>query len=300
MGRQLRYGRMPLQALSATRDRLRGKTGTQVLDYVRSAVRASIYNIGYRIAGTADGYPLPPARLVELVIGTRELAWYRLGGMFMHQAIVTRLRRAGYTPEGFSAVLDFGCGCGRLIRYWGSLKDQVEIWGTDVNPRLVAWCSRRLPFGHFTVNGADPPLPFPADRFDFAYSYSVLTHLSEDRQKPWIGELARVVRPGGALLLTVHGMRVARREGLTPEQLEQLERRGVLVFNAERSGENSCCAYHAESFMRGLSALGLELLEFVPGGCPEASEQDIYLFRKLPAGADGARRWASDGCGSTT
>jgi SAM-dependent methyltransferase len=152
---------------------------------------------------------------------------------------------------------------------------------------LIEWCRRNLSgFAQFKVNGAKPPLDFPAEKFAFVYAYSVFTHLAPELQIPWFEEMVRVLRPGGVLLLTVHGRRVALRSGFSTEQLTQLEERGFLVFGAERSGENACAAYHSEQFMTDLQGtLGLELLEILPGGVRDASEQDIYLFRKRAAPA---------------
>lgn len=50
---------------------------------LKTKFRMNFYNIGYRMIGSLDGYPLPPAHLVDLVIGTKEIAWYQLGGLFM-------------------------------------------------------------------------------------------------------------------------------------------------------------------------------------------------------------------------
>lgn len=243
--------------------------------------RIDTCNLGYRLAPSLDGYPLPPPELVELVIGTRELAWYQLGGLFMQQAIGTLLRRNGRPWELHPRILDFGCGCGRIVRWLAALKGHCQIWGSDYNPRLVEWCRTHLAdIAQFTVNQADPPLPYADSQFSLVYSYSVLTHLSRDRQEPWFRELARVTEPGGELVLTVHGRRCAMRMEFAPEQLAELEREGILVFAEERSGENICGAYHSESYMRGLDRFGLELVEFLPGGARDASEQDLYLFRK--------------------
>ena len=130
------------------------------------------------------------------------------------------------------------------------------------------------------VNNADPPLDFPDGKFGLIYSYSVFTHLSADRQKPWMKELVRVLRPGGMLLLTVSGKRVAWRLGIPAEQLRELEERGVLVFGGEQSGTNGCSVYHSEGYMRACESFGLELVDFMAGGVRDTSEQDMYLYRK--------------------
>jgi SAM-dependent methyltransferase len=247
----------------------------------KAKYRYGISNLGYRLAPTLDGYPLPPARLVELVIGTRELAWYQLGGLFMQQAFGTLLRRHGVPFEVHGTILDFGCGCGRILRWLGALKGHCRIWGTDCNPRLVDWCRRHLSdLAEVGVNQSDPPLRYEDGQFSLVYSYSVLTHLSRERQEPWLRELARVTRTGGYLMLTVHGRRTALRMTLSADVLAQIEREGVVVFSEDHSGETACCAFHSEGFMRSLDRFGLDLVEFISGGAVDASEQDLYLFRR--------------------
>ncbi len=203
----------------------------------------------------------------------------------MHQAITALLRRHGTPPEALGSILDFGCGCGRILRWWAALRDRSEIWGCDYNPVLIEWCQKNLStIAKFKVNDADPPLDFADEYFEFIYSYSVFTHLSVDRQRPWMRELARILKPGGLLLLTVHGKRVAWRSGFSAELLKQLEAQGVIVFGEERSGANACAAYHSEAYMSDQRALGLELVDFLPGGARDSSEQDIYLYRKVKCG----------------
>jgi SAM-dependent methyltransferase len=244
--------------------------------------RFACYNLGYRIHPAPDGNPLPPADLVNLVIGTRELAWYQLGGLFNQEAISTFLKRNGTTVESFATMLDFGCGCGRILRNWGGLRGQCEIWGCDYNPKLVAWCQNSLSsIARFKVNNPDPPLDFPDGKFGLIYSYSVFTHLAADSQKPWMKELVRVLKPGGMFLLTVSGKRVAWRIGISAEQLQEMEERGILVLGGEESGSNKCSVYHSEGYMRACQPLGLELVDFMPGGVRDPSEQDMYLFRKV-------------------
>ena len=248
---------------------------------LKKRYRMPLYNLGYIISGSLDGYPLPPAELVDVVIGTKELAWYQLGGLFMHQAITTMLQRNSVHINSIQSILDFGCGCGRIVRWWAALGKISEIWGCDYNPELIQWCQKNLStFAQFSVNDAGPPLDFEHGKFEFVYAYSVLTHISKPLQQPWLEELARVVKLGGHLLVTVHGKRVAMRSGFSDEQLIQLEEDGIIVFGEELSGTNLCAAYHSENYMVHQEKLGLTLVDYLPGGVRDSSEQDMYLFRR--------------------
>lgn len=249
---------------------------------VRLFARQKVYNLGYRLGGSLDGHPLPPARLVHAVIGTRELAWYQLSGLFMHQSLDTLLRRLQRPIESFGSILDFGCGCGRILRWWSALATRAELWGSDIDPRLVRWCQRRLgSFARFTVNGAEPPLPFDDGRFELVYSYSVFTHLAARQQRPWAAELARVTKPGGLVILTTHGVRCAWRHGLTPQQLAALEADGLVVVADQQSGSNVCGAYHTAGYLDRFSSFGLRMIDHLPGGARDGSEQDLTTFERV-------------------
>ena len=62
-------------------------------------------------------------------------------------------------------MLDFGCGCGRVMRWWKDL-ESTRLHGTDYNPYLVAWCRQNLPFAEFSVNGLEAGLDLPDGHFD--------------------------------------------------------------------------------------------------------------------------------------
>ena len=94
------------------------------------------------------------------------------------------LARNGVDMTALGALLDFGCGCGRITRHWKDLPGSVH--GTDYNPHLVDWCAEHLPFADFALNSFEPPLPFADYSFDLVYSISIFTHLDEPLQVPWM------------------------------------------------------------------------------------------------------------------
>jgi len=102
-------------------------------------------------------------------------------------------------------LLDFGCGCGRLLRFLVGHDDLFELHGTDVNPEHVAWCREFLAPIDFHANAPRPPLSSRDGSFDGVWSLSVFTHLDEESSAAWRAELARVLRPGGVLIATTHG-----------------------------------------------------------------------------------------------
>lgn len=100
------------------------------------------------------------------------------------------------------AVLDFGCGWGRIIRFF--LKDVAadRLWGVDVNPDLIEICRRYDRWSRFEVVGPSGPTAFPDGTFDLVYSFSVFSHFSEEMHVRWLEEIHRILKPGGLFLAT--------------------------------------------------------------------------------------------------
>src|SRR5262245_46001774 len=130
-----------------------------------------------------DGLPVPSSRVAALVGHTTADAFLE-SGREIAACIREVLGRHRLSPEGFGRLLDFGCGSGRVIRNWQSLAD-TEVHGCDYNPELAGWCERNLAFARFRTNGLWPPLSYPAEHFDFVYSFSVFTHLHAELPLPW-------------------------------------------------------------------------------------------------------------------
>ncbi len=226
--------------------------------------------------GAPDGLPLPSPRMVNLVAGHFDIREFYENGLLGANCIRHLLGKNDLEMDGFSSILDFGCGCGRIIRHWKSLRGP-QIYGSDSNSRLVQWCSKNLFFAEFEVNRPHPPLVYRSETFTFVYAISVFTHLSSDLQKPWMQELWRVLRPGGYLLLTVHGK--SRLPQLGPEDREKFNAGHLVTVREKYSGTNICGAFHPYKFVRETLAEGFVIVDFLPRGAKDAN-QDMYLLQK--------------------
>jgi SAM-dependent methyltransferase/CBS domain-containing protein len=227
-----------------------------------------------------DGLPLPPPDVMQLVSGIYRTAHgYRSfydRGVRSAETVRSVLTRNGAGLEDLEAVLDFGCGCGRVMRHWRGIRD-VALHGTDYNPALIAWCRTNLPFASFQLNGLEPALDYPDASFDFIYSFSVFTHLDAEIQLPWFAELKRVVRTGGLVMLTLFGKNRLRR--LEAQDREAFLAGELVVHRGEEVGTNACTAFHPEGYVREVLGAELELVELNPSGAPEIG-QDVAVFRK--------------------
>ena len=101
-----------------------------------------------------------------------------------------------------AAVLDFGCGWGRIIRFFLKDLDSAKIWGIDCQAEAVDVCTQTNRWGSFRVVKPMPPTGFRPNTFDVVYCYSVFSHLSEDAHQRWLDEFARILRPRGLFIAT--------------------------------------------------------------------------------------------------
>ncbi len=224
-----------------------------------------------------DDVPIPPLDLIVLVAGTPSVEWFLDLGKSMFETIRETLTRNGVPPESMKAVLDFGCGCGRVLRYWRDVQGP-RVYGTDYNPRLVTWCQKNLPFARVGTNSTAPPLSYEDGAFDCIYAISVFTHLSEELGREWMNELRRVLRPGGHLFFTTHG--ASYRETLKGKELAAFDEGRLVIQYEEASGLNLCRTFHPEAYVRNRLADGFTVCDVIAAGSVGAIYQDIYLFRK--------------------
>jgi SAM-dependent methyltransferase len=218
-----------------------------------------------------DGPPLPPRRLMVRVAGTGDADWFLRSGRAGYDAI------AAHAPLGdLESVLDFGCGCGRVTRWWSDFPGRVS--GSDVSRPAVDWCRANLPFARFEQNALAPPLVFEDESFDLVYALSVFTHLTAELQLAWRDEVRRVLRPGGLLLLTTHGRSYVPR--LSADERAGFERGELVVRWGDVAGTNLCSAYHPEAYLRDSFAAGFAFLELEAEGARGNPTQDLVLLRK--------------------
>lgn len=243
----------------------------------RLNLRLKLWNTGYRIAGSIDHLPIPPAHMIQEVVNTEEISWFLSSGRISFEGIRYTLQKSGFSPENFHSVLDFGCGCGRVIRYWYGIRGP-RLYGTDYNPELIEWDQHKLRMiGKFSINQLAPPLSYLDASFDLVYALSVFTHFTAKLQKEWMDELYRVLRPGGLLLITLHGR--SRLDQLNEAQRERFRSGEMVVIFEERVGENICGAYHPETYVRMNLAERFEVIDIIENGARDSS-QDIYLLRR--------------------
>jgi ubiquinone/menaquinone biosynthesis C-methylase UbiE len=114
--------------------------------------------------------------------------------------------RTGYSPELFDAIADYGLSTGASVLDvacgTGLVSDTLanrgyRVTGIDVSVPMLERARRRVPAATFVTGDAEK-IPFAAASFDAATSGQAFHWF--DRAKA-LGEMMRVVRPGGVIAI---------------------------------------------------------------------------------------------------
>ena len=148
--------------------------------------------------------------------------WY--AGM---RAITQALLDGQLAPAGAGRVLDAGCGTGANLV---SLRRYGPTLGVDISEEALAFCRRR---GLPVVRGSVLDLPFASGAFGLVTSFDVLYHRWVTDDRAALGELTRVLAPGGLLFVRVPALRLlwgAHDEAvLSRHRYTRAELRGLLA-----------------------------------------------------------------------
>jgi SAM-dependent methyltransferase len=235
-------------------------------------------DLAERRNGDASGLPVPPARLrAQVGPAHADVAFFLRSGRSQADLIRGLVREGGSSVEDLEAILDFGCGCGRVLRHWGELP-RTRVFGCDIDPRMVQWCDANLPFADVTVNDLAPPLPYADSSLDLVYAFSVFTHLSVQLQHAWMQDCLRVLGPGGWLLMSTLGEHYLSLKRLTESEQQAFRRGEVVVLYQHSAGSSLCSAYHPPRYVREKLGADFELVTFRPAA--DEGRHDLHLFRK--------------------
>jgi SAM-dependent methyltransferase len=122
---------------------------------------------------------------------------------------------AGRDWSAIDAVLEVGCGYGRIVRELTTAMPASRLYVSDVIDDAAAFTARE--FGSHKVPVLEQAGSQLESRFDLIYLLSVYTHLRRDMVAANLRRVAASLKPNGVAVLTVHGQGSAE----TAERYEQ-------------------------------------------------------------------------------
>lgn len=210
---------------------------------------------------TADGLPMPPRHLRPGGPRSTDERWVQRS---IADALML-VERAGLEPA--SRLLDWGSGPGRLLtginRTVGPISEYV---GVDIKADVIAWAADNLTtdwarFVHLPQRNArynpggtpSTAIPLATASIDIACALSVFTHLHSGHVRAYSRELARLLAPGGRVVLTAF---VERR---VPDEVENPSDYQPQI---DWAGPLHCVRYSHEYFVELLAGAGLTIRDF--------------------------------------
>lgn len=228
--------------------------------------------------------PLPSPRLRFRVHGSPDARSFLDTGSICALYIKDALKLINRDLYSFEDVLDFGCGCARVLRWFNDAPEHCYLYGADIDGEAISWCRKTLRFASFEKNEPFPPLPYPSGKFDLVYAISVVTHLDEDCQIAWLKELQRVTKPNAVLIMTTNGS--CLQSGLPAEDIATLEEKGFLYragtfgrFKPDGLPDFYQIAFHTKKYVFDVWSRFFAIHSYVERGMN--NHQDLVLLLKI-------------------
>jgi ubiquinone/menaquinone biosynthesis C-methylase UbiE len=186
--------------LPRTRERIRTRRHDELPEQADRYPRYYARNFHYQTDGylghtSAELYDLQ----VELIFGGTADAMRRR----LVPPVVRYSRTHGYGPARPMKLLDVACGTGHLLRMLGKALPDARLFGLDLSPQYIARARETLPreMDVSLVCDDAEKVPFVDGHFDAATNLYLLHEVPRDVRDRVLGEMFRVVRPGGLAIV---------------------------------------------------------------------------------------------------
>lgn len=152
--------------------------------------------------------------------------------------------------SGSDAVLDMGCGTGRLTLPLA--REAGSVTGLDLTPGMMDEASRKARDEGLDIQfkqGDMAALPFPDDSFDVVVCMLALMHVPPSDRTQVFAEVRRVLRPAGRLLVGVKNAvfeRFSSADRFATVDITDVENK-ELVFTKTREGDELRAPWHSFS-----------------------------------------------------
>lgn len=224
---------------------------------------------------------IPPKHLQIRASGAYYPDFFNLGKIILSE--INELLISTHTSiEKCNKILDFGCGCGRMLFPLSKLVDPAKIFGTDIDNEAIKWLSQKANiFGGLNTNTHNPPFNYKEATFDLIYSVSVFTHLPENMQFEWLKELSRITVSGGYVILSIHGNSHAKK---LPKEIQSiLKEKGFYYPNSNIGTTKGLpsfyqTSYHTKEYVINKWSKYFDVISYQEDGIGKS--HDVVLLKK--------------------
>jgi ubiquinone/menaquinone biosynthesis C-methylase UbiE len=125
-------------------------------------------------------------------------------------------------PRPGQRILEIGCGTGSLVVLLKRLHPDVSVTGLDPDPKALARAARKAARAEVAIaldRGFSDQLPYDARSFDRVLSSFMFHHLPREVKEGTLREVARVLKPAGALHLLDFAGHPSRSDGFLARML---------------------------------------------------------------------------------
>jgi 2-polyprenyl-3-methyl-5-hydroxy-6-metoxy-1,4-benzoquinol methylase len=231
---------------------------------------------------------LPDADRRFRVIGSYNENNFTMGGFTDFKRIEELLKiKFKKNYHDFTSILDWGCGCGRVCRYFSDMPE-INFSGADIDFDNISYCKEHLQQDAFYHIPLHPPTSFDNNTFDLIYGISVFTHLKEDTQFEWLQELNRITRPDGIVLVSIHGQTAFDYAQINDESyftiLNRIAQEGIVVTSNNNQIDNVIDdknyyvnVAHSWDYIRREWTKYFEVIDIIPG---MVYTHDVVILKK--------------------
>lgn len=218
--------------------------------------------------GTAFGRcMMNPAEFANIANAELELWWYR--GM---RQILSRVLEPFLSNRPVRRVLEAGCGTGFFAR----TLERERGW--EVYPSDIAWegLSYGRNLGLRKLSQADlAALPFAEGAFDMVTAIDVLAHFPPGKEDRPIRELARVLSPGGLLVLRASALDILRSRHSEFVNEQQRFTRGKLMRSISAAGIRILRCTYANTILLPVALAKFRVWEPLGSKAPESGVRPV-------------------------
>jgi len=233
-----------------------------------------------------DG-PVPDIARRKRVGGDVDLGPFLLQGSTAYNRLDRVLHDYfGTSFASSSAILDWGCGCGRVFSHLPTSMLE-HLTGIDIDADNVTWCRTAYPAARFETVALHPPTMLAPESFDVVFGISVLTHLLEPGAEAWLRELHRLTKPGAAVLVTILGEIAWTQTGLPLASFARFRSSGFHVasknFDLDDAPIDSSEYYNtfvSRRYVYERWSAYFDVLDVIAGGI--GNHQDLVVLRRRP------------------